>query len=66
MKLKKVYRITSPSNFPTDPNIEHGTSIMYVKIPKWAKDNSMVCIDELDVKQLTIAERKELKILKKK
>jgi len=63
---KTVYRITSPSNFSPDPNIEHGTSKMYTKVPNWAKDNDNICVEELDVKQLTLAEKKELSISSKK
>ena len=46
--IKKFYRICSPLNFRPDPNIGHGTYKMYKEVPKWAKNNPRVVVEEID------------------
>lgn len=43
-KKDYAYRITSPLNFETDPNIEQGTSILVDEIPEWAENNPKIVI----------------------
>jgi len=43
----QVYKITSPSNFPADPHIKHGTSKLFKSIPDWAKNNPRVVVEKI-------------------
>lgn len=47
--MKTVYKITSPSNFGKDPNIEHGTFKYFAEVPDWAKNNIKVVIEKEQV-----------------
>lgn len=50
MVIKKMYRIISPINFPSDKSMEHGTSKLFVEIPAWAKGNPRFVIEKTEVK----------------
>lgn len=43
----KKFKITSPLNYRREPHIEHGTFVLYDEIPKWAKDNPRLVIEEM-------------------
>ncbi len=47
--LRKMYKITSPANFRTDPNIVHGSFKYFSKIPAWARNNPRVVIEIEDI-----------------
>ena len=47
-KKNYKYRITSPDNFRSTEHMEHGTSMLCNKIPKWAVNNSRVVVEKLD------------------
>ena len=53
------WKITSPSNFPSDRHIKHGSIEYHVILPDWAKNNPKVVIEEIDV-----VETKEEEIFK--
>jgi glycosyltransferase involved in cell wall biosynthesis len=47
-KIKK-YKISSPSNYRKDKNIQNGTHIICDDIPEWALNNDRVIIEEIFV-----------------
>ena len=49
--IKKIYKITSPLNFPRDLNIEHGSFKYFSEIPGWAKNNPLVVIEIEEIKK---------------
>lgn len=63
------YRITSPSNFPRDTNIEHGTSILVNQVPEWAKNNYRVVVERVTIEEsidsIEIAVKKQEPVKKK-
>jgi len=41
------WKITSPSNFPADENMEQGTSKFYRDVPDWAKNNPRLVVERV-------------------
>jgi hypothetical protein len=55
MNMKTVYKVSSPTNFRKDPNIEQGTFRYFSKLPDWAKNNPNIVI-EVEERQKEIPE----------
>lgn len=45
---KYKYRITSPNNFKSIPQMKHGTSIMCDILPTWAINNPYIVSEKLN------------------
>jgi len=52
--MKTMYKVTSPINFRSDPNIKHGESKLFAEVPKWANDNPRVVVERVEVKDETL------------
>lgn len=48
-KRVQAWRIISPLNFPSDPHIEHGTSIIVFELPEWTKNNPRVVLEKIEL-----------------
>lgn len=46
---KTMYKVTSPINFGTDVNMQHGSFKYFSKIPKWAIDNPNIVTETEEV-----------------
>ncbi len=44
----KMYRITSPLNFPSTKHMKHGTIGFFKEVPDWARNNPSVVIEQID------------------
>jgi glycosyltransferase involved in cell wall biosynthesis len=44
-----AYRISSPSNYPSDPHITHETEIIVNKVPEWARNNGHVVVEQIEL-----------------
>lgn len=45
----QIFKIISPINFPPDKNIEHGMCQYHKIVPSWAKNNSRICVELVEV-----------------
>lgn len=55
-----MWKITSPLNFPSDKHIKHGSVKYEYTLPKWAKNNPRIVIEQVDIIEKPEENEKEI------
>ena len=54
IRMKKMYKITSPFNFSTDTHLKHGSFKYFSSIPVWAHNNPNLVVEKVEIEDDTI------------